>query len=423
MRLTTINSMKLRPGRVLVYNVEATRDAAGPPISFDQRAHCARGPRPGSWMAVSFDLPQPATRTQIAQAYHRLIARHGTMRTAVHNPDAPTLLNIDISPGQWHAEAPEDARDVLSKLFDERCQPFATPSHQLTVVDHAGGDTLTDATIILAFDHTHTDAWSLLVTLRDFCALLAGEELPPTLSFGEHSQQLARRSAAPKHVVRRWREHLAAGMPTFPGDLGNISIARPQVVEVFDIFSAEGLARFDFAAQTGGMTNLALLVQAMSRVAPVRAVFPIHSRKQPHTQAGTWENAMGWFITNSVLTYAQGQDVTAAIRETIELGSYPLAPIMDEFPTVPGMFAISWLDNRKLPITPDAQLHPQHISANFHTDSVMAWFVTNFDGMHMRVRYPDTPQARESVGRWCAGVVGELSAEIYRCSHTSLVTK
>jgi hypothetical protein len=69
-------------------------------------------------------------------------------------------------------------------------------------------------------------------------------------------------------------------------------------------------------------------------------------------------------------------------------------------PVRPGMFALSWLDTRRLPIRLDPALELQYVSAAIRTDGVMVWFVVNDDGMHLRARYPDTSEARESVGRW-----------------------
>ncbi|AHI04108.1 peptide synthetase [Corynebacterium falsenii DSM 44353] len=454
MRLTTINTMNLRPGIVHSYGV-TTRTRSGsvaPPISFDQRQHCARGPRPGSWMAVSFSLPRAATLSQISTAYHHLIAHHGTMQTVVVNPADPRLEVVNVCQGNWHPETGGmdgdeqfDPRPILREVFDRCCNPFASPSHQLCVVDHRAGtaqatrvgEPMEDATVIIGFDHSHTDAWSLLVTIRDFTALLdaviSGTDpatvLTPTLGFGDHSRQLVERNGAPEHVVARWHEHLADGtMPVFPGDLGDLSEPRSQVVDVVDIFDANELIAFDDASAAQDMSMLGLAVAAM---APVKAVFPIHSRRQPLTPAETWDNAMGWFITNSILDCpdvgaepghadvshaAAARSIMDAIRETIQLGSYPLAPIMEPWggnvPATKGMFAISWLDNRKLPVDIEPGLEPQHISAEIKTDGVMAWFVSNDDGMHLRVRYPDTPEARQSVPAWCRKVVATMRAEV-----------
>jgi mycolipenoyl-CoA---2-(long-chain-fatty acyl)-trehalose mycolipenoyltransferase / long-chain-acyl-CoA---trehalose acyltransferase len=78
-------------------------------------------------------------------------------------------------------------------------------------------------------------------------------------------------------------------------------------------------------------------------------------------------------------------------------------------PATPGMFALSWLDTRRLPVAvPDPAA--QWVSAVIRTDGVMIWFVLNDAGLHLRCRYPDTPEARASLALWLAAVESELRA-------------
>ena len=65
------------------------------------------------------------------------------------------------------------------------------------------------------------------------------------------------------------------------------------------------------------------------------------------------------------------------------------------------MFAISWLDLRRLPVQIDStSLQAQYVSAVIRTDGVMLWFVFDQQGLHLRCRYPDTHKARRNVGGW-----------------------
>lgn len=101
----------------------------------------------------------------------------------------------------------------------------------------------------------------------------------------------------------------------------------------------------------------------------------------------------------------------------MSLGSYPLAPILAPYggmPEGPGMFALSWLDIRRLPVGLDPARRAQYVSAAIRTDGVMVWFVVNDTGMHLRARYPDTAQARESLTAWLDAVerrLRDLAAE------------
>lgn len=466
MRLTTVYNMDLRPGMVLRYDVTAQpyKTSSTPPISFDQKRHCSLGPRPGSWMAVAFALPSAATDTQLEQAWLQVIQRHETLRTRVVNPSNPALEMVHVSSGQWSAARPShprvrlsstftsstDPRRVLREIFDEACDPFATPSHQMCVVDHTthidpqaasmtgDGDLtphqFTDATVVIGLDHCHTDAWSLLVLIRDFTAFLhaiqAGTSgsltpspvLPPAHSFGEHTRDLLARPLAPAAVHSAWKRIMEVDgqMPTFPLPLGDLSEPRDQVVKIHDVVDAEGLQSLETAAQKRGVRLLGVAVAAM---APLKAVFPVHSRRQPFTPPRTWAQAMGWFITNSVIRCSSSdpQEAMKSVKEAIKLGSYPLEPLLEPWGGMPhttGMLAVSWLDNRKLPVQVDPALDPQHVSAEIKVNGVMLWFVVNHDGMHIRVRYPDTPEARSNVSGWCRSVC-ESIREFAGTSHAA----
>ena len=64
---------------------------------------------------------------------------------------------------------------------------------------------------------------------------------------------------------------------------------------------------------------------------PLRAVFPVHSRRGPDSDPSRWQNSVGWFITNSVLecTSTDPAECADAVRAAVRLGGHPLAPILD----------------------------------------------------------------------------------------------
>ncbi|QWC85070.1 hypothetical protein KLP28_16340 [Nocardioidaceae bacterium] len=143
--------------------------------------------------------------------------------------------------------------------------------------------------------------------------------------------------------------------------------------------------------------------------APLRALFPVHSRHD----AG-WHDAVGWFITNSVLEVAD-PDLDAsgeALAAAVVLGSWPLADVLapyGDMPVAPGLFALSWLDLRRLPVDVDTlALDAQFVGAVIETDGVMVWFVLTAAGLHLRCRYPGTPEAEQSVTAWLDAVVAGL---------------
>ena len=476
MRLTTVTRMDLPDGVVHRY-VTKISPAQGRDLtpSFDQARHASLGPRAGSWMALAFTLPPAADREQVARAWLRVIARHGTLRTVLvggagrrpvgeeggrgGDDDGSGRVGGEVDDGEvdgelrlrpvtvqplgWRippAGPEEDPRAVIRRVFDEACCPFARPAHALCLVQPR--DERERPVVVIGFDHSHVDAWSLLVVMRDFCAGLgdrprgpgpgggpgwvgagpgwAGAALPA--AFSEHTAELAARPPAPGRVHSRWAQIMArgdGGMPVFPLDLGDIDTPREQVVEVRDVLDRDGVAALETAAAAAGVRMIALAVAEMTEVlrrragVGLRAVLPVHSRhdaERPHH----WDDSVGWFITNSVIECDDPDPAAcaAAVREAIELGSHALGPILAPYggmPHTPGMFAVSWLDHRRLPVDVDLGLRPQHVSAVIRTDGVMVWFVVNGSGLHVRCRYPDTAAARASVGGWlddlCTGLV------------------
>lgn len=416
MRLTNVAQMSLPRGTLHSF-VTRTHAPIGRrlPISFDQRRHVGIGARPGSWMAVAFRLPAGTTLDDIAAAWMAVIARHGTLRSVFSHDEAGELAlhEIEITGGVWlqHPVGSDELpRDVLRAVFDTACSPFERPSHRVCVVfpdEQESADPR--PTAVIGSDHAHVDMWSLLVLVRDLTAHLAARPgTEPAASFAEHSELLERMPEAPADVRARWGDILAAEggtMPTFPLPLGDVSTPRREVVVVRDVLSSTEARAFVQRATESGvrMTALALSVLAQTTTdmsgQPLRAVFPVHSRNEAR-----WHDSVGWFITNAVIRIDDTDPVASAraVKEALALGSHPLAPIFAPYggmPAGPGMFAISWLDTRRLPPV-EATLGIQYVSAVIETDGVMIWFIVNEQGLHLRCRYPDTPEARANVGNW-----------------------
>jgi hypothetical protein len=209
-------------------------------------------------------------------------------------------------------------------------------------------------------------------------------------------------------------------MPVFPLPLGELGVPVPEIVTTREVLDAPGLARLEARADGLGVRPLVLLVSVLTRTTlelaggPLRAVLPVHSRTDPR-----WRDAVGWFITNSVLECADPDPraCRAAVREALELGSHALEPILRPhggMPVPPGMFMLSYMDYRRLPVSLPPELQAQHVSASAPTTGVQVWFVAAETGLHLRARAPDTPEARSPVEAWLAAVDEGLRAEASR---------
>ena len=237
----------------------------------------------------------------------------------------------------------------------------------------------------------------------------------------EHTAALEDRGPAPDDVAARWAEILevcGGEMPRFPLPVGDPAPGALPVVEVREVLDAIDYDAFAGAAKAAGTSTIGLAMSALTEVtrrvadAPLRAVFPVHSRHEPR-----WHDSSGWFITNSVLECVDDAPAAcaASVKEAITLGSHPLAPILEPYGgmKVPrGMFALSWLDTRRLPVELDDDLDAQYVSAVAASDDVMVWFVVNRRGLHLRCRYPDTDEAVASVGGWLDAVAEGFLARL-----------
>lgn len=403
------------------------------PVSFDQRMHVGAGPRAGTWMAVAFELPAPVTRQVLGTAWLRVIRRHHTLRTVFeqreHQSGSDPLRLYEVPEPLsvvWreHPSEQHGTRAALNQVLDQGCSPMARPAHRLCVITPT--NTEDPVTVVLAADHSHLDAWSLPLLAHDFLQAVKDASLPapppPVASaaaFVEHTRALTAREPAPEMVQQRWQQILADGqgsMPTFPLPLGQLEPAPPEHVSTRAVLDVAELALLEARAEQMGHRLFTLVVCAMTRAtlttsgAPLRAVLPVHSRTEPR-----WQDAVGWFITNSVLD-SHDPDLSAcraAVREALKLGSHALEPIMRPYGGMPvplGMFMISYLDYRRLPAALPVALNPQHISASAPTTGVQVWFVVNHSGLQLRARYPRTAIAEESVDLWLSAVMDDLRA-------------
>ncbi|MEA5454722.1 peptide synthetase [Sinomonas sp. JGH33] len=425
--------MALPQGSLSSFAVRAVPDPTRElPVSFDQGRHVGRGDRPGSWMAVSFRVTESLSRGVLAEAWREAIARHGTLRTVFSSDGVRVRLHeATVDDGVWRehdAASGTTTREALHALLDAECRPFAAPSYLLALVLPDPAEPDPRPVVVVASDHAHVDMWSLLILADEVrtrveadgdgvapASTAAAEPLPA--AFVDHTRALAAMPEAPAQIIAHWREILRAGdggMPVFPLPLGDVARPSPAVVEVRDVIDGDQLARLEERANALGVRILPLVLSELAQLfrdvadAPLRAVFPVHSRNEPR-----WRNSVGWYITNAVLDIADPAPAScaAAVAEALRLGAYPLAPIFDRIGDareMPGMFALSWLDVRRLPLGIDPSLEPQFVSAVLPTDNIMIWFIANGDGLHLRCRYPDNAVARTSVGGW----LDELTARI-----------
>ncbi|MDO5634562.1 MAG: peptide synthetase [Micrococcus sp.] len=431
MRLTNVAHLRLPFGPLSSYAVTVGEPGEAWELSADQARHIGEGPRAGSWMALAFTWPTPVDPQRLADAWQATVARHPTLRTVtdVDDDGATILRTVPVLGGQWtrHTVATgQSPQEAVREILDAACSPEQRPAHRLCTID-----TMDGTTVVLGIDHSHVDMWSFMVILQelwtrletspttsssptaDTAAALSrlGEEAP---GFEQHTRERRCLPHAAPATRQRWHAILdqhEGHFPVFPLPLGTQEPVVERVV-LRTVLGVEDSAALRERARARKVSALSLVVAAMTEATamlsdrPFAALFPIHTR---HAQR--WHASVGWFTLNSLLAPASAapEDAAAAIREAIALGQERVEDIEHADGgqlAVPGLFAVSWLDLRRLPVQVDTHaVSAELISARIHTDGVMLWFISDASGLHLRCRFPDTAAARESVTRWLDEVV------------------
>lgn len=442
MRLTNVTNAALPDGTVLVLDVAVgSRPLGDVPVSYNQAAHLASGDRPASWTSLVFRLAAPLEADRLAAAWATVIQRHGTLRTIARSgPGGIRISERRMRVGAWRelpGQPGASTRDIVRDALDRMCRPYSSPSHRLLLVRPPDGAADPRPAVVIAADHTHVDMWSMAVLARDLLAAAsvdgdgrgAGVSADPVASYSEHTASMLAAPSAPDEVVERWRGILARGqglLPRFPFALGDVSRPVREVVEVREVLDGAGSRRLSAAAEASGVSVLAIAVSALTEATralgggPFRALFPVHSRSAP-----PWRDAVGWMVTNSVIECAQADvaAAAAAVRSSVDLARYPLESVADAvggFPVTRGMIALSWLDGRRLPAVPPEAEEIQFMSASLEVDGVMIWFLVGEDGLHLRCRFPGTPEAGSSVAAWLDAVVTGIRARAHEVQTASI---
>ena len=93
-------------------------------------------------------------------------------------------------------------------------------------------------------------------------------------------------------------------------------------------------------------------------------------------------------VAAGIESYRRAVAPIPTVSEAIRLGSHPLGPILAPHGGMrvpPRMFAVSWLDTRRLPVAVPEGLELQYVGAVMPTDGVMVWFIVNDAGVHTLV--------------------------------------
>jgi len=430
MQVTTADLWAPAPGTLLTWEVTAAGAGTPVPLTLNQRNHLAGAAvgAPTVWLAAAFDVDGPVDAYALGRAWRAFVGRHSSLQVesalrggtpAAYRHDPGTLAWAVTEAGR--PRTVEETRVRLHELLDERCRPFGYPAFLPAAISRPDR-----STIVLAMDHLHCDAYSLTVVVDEVAELYAayagGHDRPALPRAGCFVTSAEREHDHPVRVwhdddrLRGWHDFLRARafeLPTFPLPLGvSPGERRPQATVVRRVADASVTERVSERARTQGASTyaatLAVLAAALHESGgPERldVLVPVGTRDDAADR-----RAVGWFTTTVPLSVAA--DVSdaglaaagAAVRAGVRLGEVPLDQVLDSLPaplvqTRADVFMVSWLDYRHLPgAARMRERAAHHVSAATLADDLQLWLSRTDDGIAVRARFPETPEARQTVG-------------------------
>ena len=407
------------------------------PLSYNQQLHlqsermAALAGVPGNpWIGAAFEIAGEADLEALGRAFTAWVRRHSALRSGFRDRGASverfTLAADEVSLVRAPAReftATDELRDYLAERFASGTNALSWPMLVTGVISRPES-----STVFVALDHVAGDGYSLalavweLQTSYEAFARDEQPELPEVGSFHElcHAER-ARGEAidADDPAVTHWREFVRAcggTAPTFPLDLGAAEgelwpqhVYNQHVLSAADTATLEEICRRDGGGVFAGvLAAMGAALRHLTGQEHFRTITPLHTRHQPE-----WQAAMGWFITCAPLEFSLTEAASfgdlvprahTATRAAVGLATYPAVRMIEllgsDFRiTRRDLFSmVSYTDYRKMPGADRyAEWKPITIGQVTDADDSHVWISRVPDGLHVAVRHPDTPIARDVI--------------------------
>ncbi|SNT34603.1 condensation domain-containing protein [Rhodococcoides kyotonense] len=392
------------------------------------------------WIAVAFDVPGRIDVDALSWAFAQFVERHPALRTSFYADSTGVRRRIH-SPAEVEIGSP-----VRTRIFDSSslsthvrvrmnalCHPSRSPSYSFAAVDRRDR-----STVLCGFDHAHVDAVSMTVAAEEIASFYTArrtgrqQTLESVGSFVEYCRTEADTPAADVSDPRiaSWADFVAGcggTTPMFPFDLGvPQGSSAPQATSVHAVASDEDTERFEHRCRELGAGMFAgvaaALAQASSNIGgptQLPLLFPLHTRRDPQ-----FSRAVGWFTTNAPMTVTVGADfdetVTAAhasFRAALPLAAVPIPRVLEALGenfhrSRQDVFMVSYIDYRGVPGADCAESNAHHISNVTTADDAQFWVSRTRDGLSLRSRFPDTPEAHRIIENIAAELTRVLAAHV-----------
>jgi len=450
-KITDILRCGARSGRLIEWTLhpatvasadEVTEDSRPP--AYIQESHVRtvrtlrqRGRYIPTWVGTAFDIPGHVDLDILESTLQLWTRRHETLRSGFRwvgddlqrfTLDADTVLLQRDTVGDFPRA--EDLCQHLQDRFDAATDALSWPNFIYAAVVRDDSTSL-----YLAFDHTHVDAYSLLLMaaeIHDLYAASAGGRAaePPKVSsyvdFCEIERAQADRIDDSHEIVARWREFIGScdGMlPTFPLELGIVpgELPKQNLLREMLVNDSDATVFDAYCRRLGGRILAGILAASSVVVLEVgghltcRTVVPFHTRA-----TSQWSESVGWYVGVAPIEIrtAQAQNFQGvlemardALRANKSLARMPIARILrllgsDFRPTSPDLFSlISYVDARAAPGADQwTAWNASTLIRMPYGDQVCVWITRIHEGLQVACRYPDTDIAHKNILRFVEGL-------------------
>jgi hypothetical protein len=402
------------------------------PPSYNQENHMrarlaqqAEGVWYPRWQAVSVEIPGILDDAALNEALTGFVRRHETLRSCFRHESGRFRRTVRRPEAVLvRAEAPDtgddDVKAWFQRVFDAGADPFVWPSYAFVTVEHEQHTT----TLLLGFDATNVDQYSLVLAANDiyelYAAALARQpaSLPPVGSFVDYCA-IERRDddpAALERAAEHWRPFTDA-QPRFPMDLGVTPASSvPLVQREVPLVGEPEMKRFEqwCTERDGDMFSGLLAVMAvglfqLTGEKTYRTVVPLQTRSRVD-----WSAAMGWFVNGAPIevTVGAGDDFTEILHATYEAFlqavthcAVPLVRVLEHLAVarpVARRDLYSWFsyaDVRRLPGggAPGGWRVTWVTKALSYGNEVDFWVNRTPTGTNLFIRFPSTEPAGEQL--------------------------
>ncbi|GAA3707526.1 condensation domain-containing protein [Streptomyces tremellae] len=438
--MTELSQYPVRPGQVREWTLHppalaaarrAERDSVPP--SYNQESHVLttvrlqeRGARTADWGGVAFEVDGELDTDAFGRALVGWIGRHETLRSGfrseggeLHRFTLPReVIGVDSAVLGEFRDSQVLGRFLTDRL-DAATDTLSWPCYGVETVQRPGS-----ATVLLAFDHTQTDGYTLFGMVHEIQEFYraAREGRPPALpatgshvGYSREQRHQASLVGRDHPAVLRWKrfiEDSGGRPPGFPLPLGTGDDELLPQKSVFawllDADDTEALAELckqeSSALPAGVLAASALAVRGLGATGPYRTVMPFHTRTRSE-----WSASVGWYVEGGPveIDLPPGCGFPEAVRtaqrsarEARRVARVPFFRVcellgVDFKKTSPDPFSLlSYMDVRDFPGARDwAGWNARALLRLSDSGKACLWVVRTLEGLYLFGRYPDTEVA------------------------------